>query len=106
MKKSFFISFDLGITGDYDALYAWLDDNSAIECGDSLAFLTISYTGDFLEFLKKELKTNLDLGKRNRFYIIWRDGEKLRGKFLFGKRKAAPWEGYGIEGESKVDELI
>jgi hypothetical protein len=37
MKKRFWLSYDLGIDGDYDGLYGWLDRIKAIECGDGLA---------------------------------------------------------------------
>ena len=29
------ISYDLGIRGDYEGLYAWLDSHRAKECGDA-----------------------------------------------------------------------
>lgn len=42
MKKAIWISYDLGVKGDYEGLYAWLDDHKAIECGDSVAFINYS----------------------------------------------------------------
>jgi hypothetical protein len=33
----YWLSFDLGLQGDYDNLYAWLDKQGAQECGDSVA---------------------------------------------------------------------
>jgi len=39
MKKAVWISYDLGIKGDYQGLYSWLDDHDAIECGNSVAFI-------------------------------------------------------------------
>jgi hypothetical protein len=33
----YWLSFDLGLQGDYDSLYAWLDKQGAQECGDSVA---------------------------------------------------------------------
>jgi hypothetical protein len=33
----FWLSYDLGIEGDYAPLYRWLDNVSAKDCGDSLA---------------------------------------------------------------------
>ncbi len=38
MKKTIWLSYDLGVKGDYEGLYAWLDDHGAIECGESVAF--------------------------------------------------------------------
>lgn len=36
VTKTIWISYDLGVGGDYEGLYAWLDNNEATECGDSL----------------------------------------------------------------------
>ena len=36
-KQVIWISFDLGIRGDYENLYAWLDEHGAKECGDNFA---------------------------------------------------------------------
>jgi hypothetical protein len=98
MKKAIWLSYDLSVKGDYEGLYAWLDDIGAKECGDSLAFFNyeISSDEDLIEALKKEIKENVSLTKRDRIYIIFRcDDGNLKGKFLFGKRKSAPWTGYG-----------
>ena len=36
MKTStIWISYDLGVRGDYEGLYAWLDSHGAKECGDT-----------------------------------------------------------------------
>lgn len=35
MKQLIWISYDLGVSGDYENLYAWLDDHGAKECGQS-----------------------------------------------------------------------
>ena len=37
MKKFIWLSYDLGIGGDYESLYSWLDNHEAKECGDSVA---------------------------------------------------------------------
>lgn len=34
------LSFDLGVSGDYEGMYAWLDDKRAKECGSSVASYT------------------------------------------------------------------
>ena len=38
----------------------------------------------------------MDLGKKDRIYVIYRDDQTKRnkGKFIFGKRKSSPWAGY------------
>lgn len=103
MKKTVWICYDLGVKGDYEGLYAWLDDQNAKECGNNVATLEYECTNDLVEELQKEISQNVALAKHDRIYIIWREERKAKGKFLFGKRKAAPWSGYGSQ-EPQVDE--
>jgi hypothetical protein len=90
------ISFDLGVRGDYEGLYAWLDEHGAKECGDSLAVL--SYRHDrrtVADTIKKEIKDRVKVDQRTRIYIIYRDNEgKNKGEFIFGRRRGAAWAGY------------
>ena len=37
MHTVMWMAYDLGVKGDYEGLYAWLDDHSAAECGNSVA---------------------------------------------------------------------
>lgn len=104
MEKTIYLSYDLGITGDYDGLYAWLDDHEAKECGDSVALLRYAYDGDFREALKADLEGSVSLDKRSRIYVVYRADEKMRGKFLFGRRRRSPWDGRGSGGEDADDE--
>lgn len=106
MEKLIWLSYDLGIRGDYEGLYTWLDDREAKECGDSAASLWFSHEegGDFSEALKTELKRVVSLDKHSRIYIVWRENGKLKGRFLFGKRKRAPWTGYGTHQDQYEDE--
>ncbi|MBS0588564.1 MAG: hypothetical protein JSS37_11575 [Proteobacteria bacterium] len=98
MYKSVWISYDLGVKGDYPSLYAWLDNHKAKECGDSVAYLKYELSQDekLAEKLKKELASCVNFAKTDRVYIIFKieDGT-TKGQFIFGKRKASPWEGYG-----------
>lgn len=103
MKKMLWISYDLGVRGDYEGLYAWLDNHNARECGNSVAALEYEYSTVFLEELQDDISRNVALAKHDRMYIIWREERKIKGKFLFGTRKAAPWSGYGSQ-ESEIDE--
>jgi len=103
MKKNIWLSYDLGIRGDYSSLYEWLDNHNAKECGDSLAVLSYLFDNNLIEELKTDLSKHVDIGKRDRIYLIWMQDNKLRGSFLFGKRKSAPWEGYGVS-ETEPDE--
>jgi len=86
--KRFWLSYDLGLRGDYQGLYEWLDEKGAKECGDSIATFQSDRTQDELA---EELKGVLDDISRARIYLISRD---TGGKFLFGKRKSAPWAGF------------
>lgn len=103
IKKTVWISYDLGVKGDYESLYAWLDNHDAKECGTSLAVLDYEFTGSLAEDLQRSLSQSVSLERHDRIYIIWREDRKVKGKFLFGKRKAAPWSGYGAQ-ESEEDE--
>ena len=107
MKKAVWISFDLGVKGDYESLWAWLDEQHAKECVGNLAFINYSYKSDLIKSLRDELKKTIEVDKRTRIYAIWRDEEtkKVKGRFLFGGRRVSPWAGYGAEEESlEMDE--
>ncbi|MCY7350516.1 MAG: hypothetical protein LH606_07590 [Cytophagaceae bacterium] len=108
MKKTFWLSYDLGLKGDYPGLYAWLDSYQAEECGYGLAVFKFEcQTNDPVIEIDAELRKRVQFDEtKDRVYLIWRDNEKSvnAGKFLVGRRKAAPWEGYAVsEGESKID---
>ena len=107
MKRAIWISFDLGVRGDYEGMYAWLDKNQAKECGDSLAYLTFQFDGDLLSSLTKDIEESLELvTKKTRVYVIWQDPEsnKMKGRFIFGARKAPSWAGSSGGSESESDE--
>lgn len=105
MKKLIWLSYDLGIRGDYESLYSWLDDHEAKECGDSVASFRFSHEeGDLPEALKTELEREVSLNKHSRIYVAYKENGKLKGRFIFGRRKRAPWEGYGSHQEPYEDE--
>lgn len=103
VKKAIWLSYDLGIGGDYPGLYKWLDNHRAIECGDSVAFFF--YTVDnnkldqLLDILFKDIDQSVELRSGDRLYVIRRVStdtkSSIKGKFIYGKRKSNPWEGYG-----------
>lgn len=112
MKKSIWISYDLGVQGDYDHLYAWLDNHKALECGNSVAYLEYEVpdgTNDkqFFEIIKADMEKTIKFVPGNRIYVVRRitDDQKdsYFGQFFIGKRKASPWEGFGDETESVSD---
>ena len=106
MTKVVWISYDLGVNGDYEGMYVWLDNHAAKECGDSVALVHFESAGDIVAELRKEFKKNVKLTARSRIYVIYRgDDTKVKGTWLVGVRKQAPWTGYGsLEGEGTTDE--
>jgi hypothetical protein len=94
----YWISYDLGLQGEYDQLYAWLDEHSARECGDSVATFQSKLSR---EQVIKELSSLLDPNRHPRVYIITM---KQGGKFVLGKRKVAAWTGYAQALETGVEE--
>lgn len=109
MKVHLVISFDLGLQGDYSNLYSWLDEHNAMECGNGLAALVYDVEDATFEAvygkLKNELQEKINIAKTDRLYLIMKDkeGETMKGKFLFGNRKRAPWEGYYMREPDKAD---
>jgi len=94
-SQRIWLSYDLGVGGDYDGLYCWLDEHEAKECGDNLATLKFDYELDLVTDIQNELSESVEITKKDRFYMIFRDdNDQVRGKFLFNiKRKRAPWLG-------------
>lgn len=112
MKKSVWLSYDLGIQGDYDHLYAWLDNHNAVECGNSVAYFEIEVhkdinDADFVALIKNDMEKTITFKPGNRVYIVRRIKDEKRdayfGQFIIGKRKASPWEGYGEKPETGED---
>jgi hypothetical protein len=105
MTHFVWVSFDLGVKGDYEGMYAWLDGKGAKECGDSLACFWFEHkSDDLLAEVKKELNDSVDLDeKKSRVYIIRLVKGKMKGSFIFGRRKNPPWAGFGDTGEAAED---
>ena len=105
MKASVWISYNLGIKGDYTGLYQWLDTHNGMECGNGTAFIKYEYQKEFISELKSDLKENVEIKGADRIYIVYNDVEnnKTVGKFLFGNRKAAPWTGFAPSNETTED---
>jgi len=109
VKKAIWIAFDLGVNGDYDGMYGWLDNHEARECGDNFAFLRFEYEDDLLDELKASIKDRVLLsprkGRNNRIYVVYQTEEnKIKGAFLFGTRRKPPWIGYGIGEETETSD--
>ena len=97
MKRSVWISFDLGVRGDYEGLYEWLEEYDAKECVGNLAFINYEVKGNLTQCLRKDIESSIDVDKKTRMYVIWRDSKtkKLKGRFIFRSRRVPPWTGYG-----------
>jgi hypothetical protein len=107
VHKTFWLSYDLGLKGDYEGLYRWLDSRAARECGDSVAYVRFEYKKNFVAELKKCLAENISTDAGTRFYAIYRrdDTRKFTGRFIMGNRRAAPWIGYApATGPAQTDE--
>lgn len=106
METGLWMSYDLGVQGDYSHLYEWLDDLGAVECGNSVAFFKYECTSleKSLEELKQDLMAKVSLNPQNRIYVVFqKEKGSFVGRFIFGKRKANPWEGYSKQGETEED---
>jgi hypothetical protein len=102
-KQFIWISFDLGVQGDYEGLYSWLDAHDAKECGDNVAALEYEYRGDPVDSLRKDLRGALEINAKTRIYVILRAAEKPYGRFIFGNRKRPPWTGFAVQQGEDVD---
>lgn len=103
------LSYDLGIRGDYDGLYKWLDEHKAVETGNSCASFMFQFEDNNDQTIKNTLLSEwecIDTNRNTRFYVIRKsvkDGvDGMRGSYLIGRRKSNPWEGYA-DRESEDD---
>lgn len=105
-EKTIWLSFDLGLKGDYQGIYSWLDKYGAKECSNSLATLKFSVKKNLVEEIEKEIKKNVRLKEDDRIYLIWKDDEngKAKGRFINGGRKRAPWQGYSQSNSSQIED--
>ena len=101
--KSLWLSYDISFGGDYETLFTVLDKYKAKECGEGVAYLKYEYQTDFLEELKQDLSSAIRTAK-DRAYVIYKEDGKMHGKWLFGKRKKAPWSGYAFEDTDIADD--
>lgn len=112
-KKSIWLSYDFGLKGNYASLFRFLDNHEAIDCGNGLAYFQYANPNSLssealIEVLKTDLISLVDPSPNDRIYVIWREEltSSVKGKFLFGKRKSAPWSGYGDSADTQSDEAV
>lgn len=112
MEKIIYMTYDLGVNGDYPGLYTWLAKLDAQECGENSCrfiydFKNVNHdnsnddTKKALEELQAEAKRNVKLKVNDRIYVnsdFFVNGTKRSvGAFIVGKRKQNPWQGYKQE---------
>lgn len=109
------LTYDMGVGGDFQGVYSWLDDHKAIECGNNNAFIKYQYPDTietdqaFATYIKEDLEKRIKFKPGNRIYIMRKAFDSTRngktmGSFIIGKRKASPWEGFGEKTENSIDE--
>jgi hypothetical protein len=59
-KRSIWLSYGLGLQGDYASLYQWLDARGAKECGDSMALVNVAYPDSLKDNLKEGLSRSIN----------------------------------------------
>lgn len=106
-KQKVWLSYDLGVQGDYEGLYEWLGEWGAEECGDSLAVFSYSYKTDLAGELLKDIKQDVTL-QRARLYLIYRDDatKKLKGRFIQGGRRRPAWAEYAQQSIDDVEDVL
>jgi len=111
--KSIWLSYDFGLRGNYSGLFTFLDNHGAIDCGNNLAYFKYSNneslkSEDLIEKLKNELKEAISPTGNDRIYVIWRNDDNpitsVKGKFIFGNRKASVWNGYATKDNKDQEE--
>ncbi len=105
-KKRIWISYDLGIIGDYENFYQWLDEQNAKECGLNVATFELEIAEENLvDYLRESIGQRVKIEKNNRLYVIYLQAStgKMKGEFLFGGRKRAIWQGYSTPKSEEVD---
>jgi len=103
-RKGVWITYDLGIRGDYEGMYSFLDKHNATECGDSAAFLTFDFSDDIVREFNDAINEAVTFDKRCRVYLIFPKAEGgCKGRFIIGRRKPPPWAGYGSNESSEED---
>lgn len=96
----YWLSYDLGLRGNYDELYEWLDRLDARECGEAMATFESDET-------REQIKSELGklLGKSARVYLIGKTKSgKFSGSFIVGQRKRSPWQGYARVGGAQSED--
>ena len=100
-ETRYWISFDLGLMGDYSHFYEWLDARGAEECGSGTASIVSTKS---LDTIIGEVRDVLKDAPRARVYLLSKlsDG-RFGGKFVVGGRRKAPWAGFAVRASDAVE---
>ena len=102
------LNYDLGLKGDYQSLYRFLDNHDALDCGNFNSALEIEVSKDDFDVIVEEVTDSIrkvvEFSQSDRIYITVTDSSnQMRGRFINGNRKRAVWEGYGDVAPSDSD---
>ena len=104
MKSIVWIAYDLGVRGDYESLFQFLDSHNAKECGDNLAVMRYEWKKDLIAELQKEIVQAVKFDGRGRVYLIYPGAKgSYKGRFLKGGRKIPPWTGFAMADSQEED---
>ena len=95
--------YDLGVNGDHEGMYAWMDNQGAKECGSSVAYFQFTHEGALPAALKKRDRGRRGLEQAVKDIRHLQKDEKISGRYLIGHRKGAPWQGFGDRDEIEED---
>ena len=69
-----------------------------------MATLRFAYDDDLVESLRSEIENAITLSKQSRIYLVYKENGKSKGKYIIGRRKRSPWDGYGTAGDHVDDD--
>ena len=100
-ETRYWISFDLGLMGDYSHFYEWLDAHNAEECGSGTAAIVSTESQDAIV---EEMREILRDTPRARAYILSKQPDgRFGGKFVVGGRRKSPWSGFAVRASDTVE---
>ena len=98
MKSLVWLSFDLGVRGDFEGMYQFLDSHGAKECGDSVGAFHFDYKNDLIAELTKSMKEYVTFNKRSRVYVIYQKDGKIHRPVYRWKAEIPPLDRvFGLE---------
>lgn len=77
----------------------------AVECGDSVAAFMAESDLDLPDKIKFSLESQVSFSKKDRVYLIYKKVDNgFSGKFIIGRRKASPWQGFAETSNVEEDD--